>query len=109
MLKSQTDGGDGPKTCTHLAIEGGGVMTRPEEGEEGGVGAGGGVEVHADDLGVAGVGAADGPVGGIREVALRVPHLGLHHPFQALEGQFQPPEAPGCKLRQVEAGLYRRV
>jgi hypothetical protein len=73
----------------------------PEGAEEVVVGAVGGVEEDADDLGVAGGPGADGLVGRVVEGALGVADLGAGHAGNALEGELDAPEAAGAELREL--------
>lgn len=84
-------------------------MLGPEDVEEDVVGAGVGVVVHADHLGVARAVAADVAVGGGVAVALRVPHLRARHAWEALVHQLHAPEAARGELGQGQAFARRRV
>lgn len=97
------------QSIVNLAVEGGGIMAGPEEVEEGGVGADGGIELEANDLDVVGLAGADKLVGGVTGMALGESHLRLGHTMDPLEGKLHPPEAACGKLGKFMAGDLRRV
>lgn len=97
-MYQKAEGGKGG----YLAIEAGGIVPRPEEREEVGVGAHIGVELDPNHLHMVGGSGADELIGWVRDVALREPHLRLHHPNKALKRKLHPPEAPCSELSQLQ-------
>lgn len=62
-----------------------------------------GVVLNPHDLRVVGVARAHILIAGVVEEALTVANLGLGHPGNSLESQFDTPEAPGAELRELLA------
>ena len=92
-----------------LAIEWSGVMSRPKEMKQIGVGAYYGVELDPNHLNMVGGSGAYQLVVWIRGVTLRVSNLSLHHTNDSLKGQLHTPEATRSELSQLVVRVIRNI
>lgn len=101
----------------NLAVEGGGIVARPEEREEVGEGANFRVELDPDDFDVICRAGADQFVIRVVDAALGIADLRLDDAGEALEGELDSPETAGSEMSElvsrvvgfVEIGLQGRI